>query len=452
MKPTKTEVREPMSCFECDAGQMRPIFEDYMIELKSLGTVTIPQVPMQQCDCCGDTLIDGDGSAYIDDYVDRATNALRPAELQHFLEKYNLTQKEAAQITGYGEKNISRWLSGRARATASVSNFFRTLIAEPSAFERLKAKNWSVMPVKKPFVKRMPDAAEKEVLRCLDFPKLAKMGLVSDAKKLTEKRTDICKLFGHDDLIEFSEFVESASEGMAAFKDTKQESTAISSGVWIRIGEMAAKHVEVAPYDRDKLRAVIPELRECTQHAPEVVIKRVQSTLAKAGVALVFVPIMKYTALRGCTRLLDPSKALIIHSVKYKTVSQFWRVLFHEIAHLILHIETPSDIFAEYSDAADDEREIQADEWATNTLVYQNELTEFATRHRKPDLLQLVDFSKKIKVHPAIAADVFNQRAGAKVIDYGYLTSQGLYPRFTDDQLTQLWKVTADRIILQELY
>lgn len=431
---------------------MRPIFEDYTIELKSLGKVTIPTVPMQQCDCCGDTVIDGDGSEYIDDYIDRATNALRPEELHNFLEKYDLTQKEAAQITGYGEKNISRWLSGRARATASVSNFFRTLIAEPSAFERLKAKNWSVPDPKGQFVGRMPDAEEKEVLRCLDFPKLSKMGLVSGATKLTDRRTEICELFGHENLIEFGEFAESASEGIAAFKDTSQQSKAISSGVWIRLGEMAAEHIKVATYDRNKLREVIPELREFTQRAPEEVIKEVQATLAKAGVALVFVPIMKHTALRGCTRLLDSSKALIIHGVKYKTLSQFWRVLFHEIAHLILHIESPTDVFAEYSNASEDEREVEADEWASNTLVYQNDLTEFATRHRKPELRQLVEFSKKIKVHPAIAADMFNQRAGEKVIDYGYLTNKGLYPRFTDEQLTQLWKVTADRIILKELY
>lgn len=268
---------------------MRPIVEDYTIELKSLGKVTIPQVPMQQCDCCGDTLIDGEGSAYIDAYVDRATNALQPEELHEFLQKYDLTQKEAAQITGYGEKNISRWLSGRgrARATASVSNFFRTLIAEPSAFERLRAKNWTVTTPKQKFVERMPNAEEKEVLRCLEFSKLSKMGLVSGATKLTDKRTEICELFGCDDLVDFGKFAESASEGIAAFKDTDQHSTAISSGAWIRLGEKAAEHIAVEPYDRDKLRNVIPELREFTQHAPEEVIQRVQATLAKAGVALV---------------------------------------------------------------------------------------------------------------------------------------------------------------------
>jgi HTH-type transcriptional regulator/antitoxin HigA len=447
MKTPKTEVREPIGCFECDAGMMHPIVEDYTIELKSLGKVAIPKVPMQRCDCCGDTLIDGDGSAYIDDYVDKATNALRPEELNHFLEKYSLTQKEAAQITGYGEKNISRWLSGRARATTSVSNFFRTLIAEPSAFERLKAKDWSEVTPTGTFIERMPDAEEKQVLQCIDYKKLVELGLVAEVTRQAEKRTEVCRRFCCENLIDFKEYTESASEGIAALKDTQQKSNLISSGTWIRLGEMAAQHIEVAHYDREKLRLVIHELREYTQHAPEAVIEHVQASLCKVGVALVFVPIMKESALRGCTRLLDPSKALIIHGLKYRNISQFWLVLFHEIAHLLLHIETPEDFFAEYEYSSDDPREAEADEWARNTLVYQNELTEFATRHPKPALRELAQFSSKIKVHPAIIAEVFNRRAGKDVLAYSYLAKNELFPLFTAEQVKKLWQVTADRII-----
>ena len=122
-------------------------------------------------------------------------------------------------------------------------------------------------------------------------------------------------------------------------------------------------------------------------------------------------------------------------------------MLFHEIAHLLLHIETPEDFFAEYEYSSDDPREAEADEWARNTLVYQNELTEFATRHPKPALRELAQFSSKIKVHPAIIAEVFNRRAGKDVLAYSYLAKNELFPRFTAEQVKKLWKVTADRII-----
>jgi len=143
MKPKATTKPEPMPCFECDSGTMRPVRQDYTTTHPKLGTFTIPGVAMLCCDHCHDTLIGHEGNTQIDAFLDQALNVISPAEIQAFLDKYQLTQKRASELTGYGEKNISRWVSGRARPSESVSNFLRVLLAEKSAFERLKMKNFA---------------------------------------------------------------------------------------------------------------------------------------------------------------------------------------------------------------------------------------------------------------------------------------------------------------------
>ncbi len=130
-------------CFECENGVMLPIIEDYQTTLKDLGEVTVPNVPMERCNLCGDTVIGDQGNRLIDEHLDRITQAITSEEIRVFLEKYQLTQKSASQITGLGEKNISRWLSGKMRPSTSVSNFLRLLIADEKAFERLKLRNWA---------------------------------------------------------------------------------------------------------------------------------------------------------------------------------------------------------------------------------------------------------------------------------------------------------------------
>jgi len=117
----KTSSDQP--CFECDNGVMLPIIEDYQTTLKDLGEVTVPNVPMERCNLCGDTVIGDQGNRLIDEHLDRITQAITPEEIRVFLGKYQLTQKSASQITGLGEKNISRWLSGKMRPSTSVSNF-----------------------------------------------------------------------------------------------------------------------------------------------------------------------------------------------------------------------------------------------------------------------------------------------------------------------------------------
>ena len=149
---------------------------------------------------------------------------------------------------------------------------------------------------------------------------------------------------------------------------------------------------------------------------------------------------MKQSAFRGCTQLLTPTKAVIIHSLKYRTVSQFWLILFHEIAHLVLHITHPGDVFEDYDDQSTDPQETAADAWAWDTLVFSDALIAFQARHEKPDPLQIQQFAQAIKVHPAIAAEVFNKKAGREVIKYSYLNMKGLFPNISESEAEELWK------------
>ena len=160
MKTKATTNPKPMPCFECDSGTLKPVRQDYTTSHPKLGELTIPKVAMLRCDHCDDTLIGHEGNAQIDAYLSEALNSITPGEVQQFLDKYNLTQKEAAQITGYGEKNISRWASGHARPSQSVSNILRLLLSDEEAFERLRRKDFSPhLKVSYPDEERQPDPA-----------------------------------------------------------------------------------------------------------------------------------------------------------------------------------------------------------------------------------------------------------------------------------------------------
>jgi len=104
--------------------------------------ITIPDVPMECCNICGEAVLSGEATAYVNDYLDRATSRLSREELQSFLDQYHLTQREAEQILGLGEKMIGRWLKGPFQVSASISNYIRVLMADPGAFEILKERRW----------------------------------------------------------------------------------------------------------------------------------------------------------------------------------------------------------------------------------------------------------------------------------------------------------------------
>jgi hypothetical protein len=401
------------------------------------------------CDQCGDTVIGDEGNEKIESQLRKITTALTPEEWQTFLDRYELTQHQASIITGLGEKNISKWLRGRARASESISNYIRLLLASPEAFETLKQRRFNNEAALTSFVERQPDAAEKAVLKQVDYAKLVKINIVANSRSPQAQRTELCQLTSHDNLIDFAEGMKGYCLKQAAFKDTQQQFSPTSGGLWIKLGEMAAHRMPVAPYNREKLADVADDLRQLTLREPQEVFSDVRERLASAGVALVVVPIFKRSAYRGCTRLLSPTKAMIIHGLKFKNIAEFWKVLFHEIAHLILHIETPDDVFAEYENRSNDHREQEADEWADKSLIYSEDLLSFIVRHRsrRPTLYDLHLFAADQKVHPAIAAEAVNRKAKTEIFSYAHLRKQGLFPILSEKQAEAMWEISRVKIM-----
>lgn len=442
----KPDTTGTLPCFECEAGTLVPVVEDHTSHHPQLGDITIPDVPMLRCWHCGDTVIGHEGNLRIDAWLDAVLEVISPEEVSAFLTKYNLTQRQASDITGFGEKNISRWVTGRDRPSTSVSNFLRLLLADREAFERLKRKNFTEHTAPRyPAEDRQPDALEKEVLKCVDFQKLEEAALVAPARSPKDRRTQLCGMAKCADLIEFQQIMARSFNTMAAFKDTRQKSNPVSGGLWVWLGEQAARNINTSPYSRDKLRDAIGELRQLTVYPLAEVAADVPSILARAGVALVFIPAMKESALRGCTRLLTPNKALIIHSLKYRSLSQFWIILFHEIAHLLLHISKPGDAYADYEVQSDDPREVDADSWAYDTLFSLDRELELKSNYPKPEPRHVDFFAKKIGVHAAIMAEVMNKRAGTEIVSYAYMKKEGLFPQLSEHETLALMGTTKFR-------
>lgn len=437
---TNPQTPESMPCFECNEGMLEPVTLDYASHHPELGEFTVLDVPMAKCSACGDTVLPHEGHRKLDAYLDKALNVITPEEVQAFLSKYRLTQKEASYITGYGEKNISRWVTGRSRPSQSVSNFLRILVADESAFERLRAKNFdeseTVLPF--PVQEKQPDENEKEVLKSIDYSQLCRLGVLAPTNSPKEKRTQLCRWSGSSNLLELRDKMTGSIQQMAAFKDTGKKSNPVSGGIWVTLGKERAAPIKTAPYSREKLHKAIKKLRELSVHPLGQVTDEVRDTLAKAGVALVCLPSMKQSALRGCTCLLTPNKALIIHSLKYKTYAQFWVVLFHEIAHLLLHIEKPGDGLADYEDQKQDEKEQEADTWAYDTLFSLNAHLEFRRQYKAGEFWQVERFAKRERVHPAIVADIVNKREEKEFVPFGLLIKKGLFPHLTQEEVERL--------------
>lgn len=137
----------PKTCFECGAKAVRMVLEPFVTRTAEGLEITVPDVPLERCSKCGDVCIPAESAELIDAWIDRVTGRLTREELQAFLEQYELTQKQAEQILGLGEKMITRWLNGPARVSESMSNYIRLLMTDVEAFEILRHRRWTTSAV-----------------------------------------------------------------------------------------------------------------------------------------------------------------------------------------------------------------------------------------------------------------------------------------------------------------
>jgi YgiT-type zinc finger domain-containing protein len=57
-------------CWECN-GTLQRVFVTETYDEHVLGSITITDIPMLRCYSCGDEVIGAEGSAYIDDTIER---------------------------------------------------------------------------------------------------------------------------------------------------------------------------------------------------------------------------------------------------------------------------------------------------------------------------------------------------------------------------------------------
>jgi HTH-type transcriptional regulator/antitoxin HigA len=173
--------------------------------------------------------------------------------------------------------------------------------------------------------------------------------------------------------------------------------TAEAVAAWLRMGERRAQKMRCAPFDKKRLQAALGDLRAMTLQSPEEFHDRLESKLMNCGVALIICPHFAKTKAHGATFWLGKDRAVLMITIRFKWADIFWFSLFHEIGHILLHGKQAVIL----EDGAGDEREAEADQFAADTLIRQEDYQLFVRRGAfYPH--DISAFARKIGIAPGI--------------------------------------------------
>jgi HTH-type transcriptional regulator / antitoxin HigA len=323
--------------------------------------------------------------------------AVPPGEtLRELLDEQGLTQRDLARRASLSPKHVNKLLQGMVPLSADVAVRLERVTGTPARiWNRLEADYRTDL-------ERIRAQRELsfDVMWATDFPvtELVERDVLPAEPSDTVSRLEqVLAFFG----------VASPEAWQDVYADLAcafRTSPAIpvnreTLATWLRLGEVAARDVRCEPFDRKKLEAALPSLRELTRETAEVFSERIRDLCAACGIAVVFVPEMSGSMASGVTRWLTPSKALVQLSLRYKTDDHLWFTFFHEIGHVLRHGKTDVWIEATSSLPGNDPREAEADRFSRDVLIPPRQAAELSELRTADDVRRFAD---RVGVAPGI--------------------------------------------------
>jgi hypothetical protein len=232
-----------------------------------------------------------------------------------------------------------------------------------------------------------------------------KLGWIEKFKDKHDQLEEVLRFFGMANVRQWRELWPNLD--VAYRQHNKHEIFPEAVSAWLRQGELQAARIRCAPYNKDAFRVALDKVRGLTELGPGKFVPAMQAMCAKAGVAVVFVPALPKTGLSGATRWLNPEKALIQLSLRYKTNDHLWFTFYHEAGHILLHGK--KELFLEGINGLDEEKENEANQFAQHELIPGKAFQRFI---QQADFSRsaIIKFAREVDIAPGIVVGQLQHR------------------------------------------
>lgn len=310
---------------------------------------------------------------------------MHPGELlADVLDERGLRQSELAERTGLSAKHINQIIKKSIGISPDVAILLERALSTPADFWiRAEAEYQE-------YESRQKAAAALDSYRDwaakFDRPALERHGILKPADSDTTMVDKLLKFF---QVATPAAFERTWVRPSVSFR--RSQAFTIdepNTAVWLRLVELSADAVPVAPFNPRLLRKAARALPKLTTMTVPNGFIAARAALAEAGVALTFVREIRGTRVCAATWWITGDRPAIGITVRHKRPDNFWFSLLHEVGHVVLHPRRESYLDLETTDP-DDPAESEANEFASG-LLFPGDASERIARARSQQDLILI--------------------------------------------------------------
>lgn len=324
--------------------------------------------------------------------------------LRETLEHLEMSQSKLAARTGLTLKHVNQIVQGNASITPATALTLERVTGVPASLWNNLEAEYQDRKVRATEISSL--AEDSAWLDKMPLNHLRKKGYLTATRSNPGKLLqEVLAFFGVGTIAAWESTCARPAAAFLQSSAYQVDPGAVS--VWLRLGEMEADAVgqrqDFLPFDRARLKAVLPKLRAMTTLTPDVFYPELESICASVGVCLVVVPDVAGTRASGATRFLSPNRAIVQLSNRGKRNDKFWFAFFHELGHLLLH--SKKDTFLQFENQSPSGSsagvEQEANDFAGQLLIPIEAEAELLAIRTPTDARVLAD---RLGIAPAIVA------------------------------------------------
>lgn len=130
---------------------------------------------------------------------------------------------------------------------------------------------------------------------------------------------------------------------------------------------------------------------------------RAAEYLKNSGIRLIIEQPLEETYLDGAAMLMEKDSPIIALTLRHDRLDNFWYVLFHEIAHIHLHLNETVNVIFDDLDVAEEGIEREADDYALNAMI-PSEIWRKSLVRFNPTEKGILNLAVSLKVNAALIA------------------------------------------------
>lgn len=336
---------------------------------------------------------------------------IHPGEtIKEALEERNMSQEELSIRTGFSAKHVSEVVNGKKGISAQFARALEYAFDVPMEFwinlQGLYDKEILEFKAREEIGEEEIKIAKK-ANKIIDYA--LELGILGKTGNVIQRVLDLRKLCGINNLDD----IKWIPVTQTSFRVSKTIDVDILY-IWLRINEILARKMELkSEYSKELLEKNLNKIKKTMFLNINDAIKELTDIFAKCGIIFQVSKSFRGAPVQGFIKKIR-NNIMLTMTIRGSFADIFWFTLFHEIGHLI-NGDFNNNQLIDY-ESINSEKEIAADQFASNILIKKEKFDEFLKLHKFTQE-SINNFSKENDVQPFIVVG----RLEKELNDYSFM-------------------------------